>query len=56
MLLWEIMSYGQTPYDDMDNHEVCVCVHVCACVCVCVFMHIHVCMCVYVLAYKIIVM
>ena len=22
VLLWEIMSYGQTPYDDWDNHMV----------------------------------
>ena len=22
VLLWEIMSYGQTPYDDWNNHEV----------------------------------
>ena len=44
MLLWEIMSYEQTPYDDMDNQEVSLSACVCVCVQACV--HMHVCACV----------
>ena len=32
VLLWEIMSYAQHPYDGYDNQTVCVCVTMILCV------------------------
>ena len=64
MLLWEIMSYGEKPYDDMTNKEVdqLITCHIfdawCASwrgplyilylLCVCVCMCMYVCVCVHV--------